>query len=121
MSRRFWGSIDMTTLLELGKKQHSAFTRGKNQRAYVNVTVWLNDKPDEYGNMIAIQLQSTKEKREAEGRTYIGNCKEDENQSKPVTEKWASALPSDLDLPPREATNGEAAPQMQDPKDDLPF
>ena len=48
----------------------------KNGKKYLNVTVWVNDEPDNYGNHASIQVSQTKEEREGKApRTYIGNLK----------------------------------------------
>ena len=68
------GSICLTDLMDFAKKAHSAYSRGKNGKAYVNIVLWENE-PDKYGNTISIQLNSVKGKREEEGKVYIGNAK----------------------------------------------
>lgn len=69
------GSLCLTDLVEKAKAGHSAFVRGKNGKVYVNITQWLNEEPDQYGNHTSYQLNSHKDKREQEGKTYIGNGK----------------------------------------------
>jgi len=56
MSKRFYGSICVSEIVELAKRKHSAFTKADNGKIYANVTIWLNDEPDKYGNVMAIQL-----------------------------------------------------------------
>lgn len=84
MSRLFYGSINITELLDRAKELHSAFSKSdKNKKVYCNISVWLNDEPDEYGNVMAIKLAATKEalQKDAEqGKVYIGNCKESEEK-----------------------------------------
>lgn len=69
------GSICITDLMNAAKAAHSSCTRGKNGKAYANILVWESETPDQYGNTISIQLNSTKEKRETEEKVYIGNAK----------------------------------------------
>lgn len=47
-----------------------------SDKGYVNVTIGINDKTDDYGNNASIWINQTKEQREAgEPRKYIGNAK----------------------------------------------
>lgn len=74
MAQLINASIDFTELMLKAKAAHSAFTRGKkNGKAYVSLTIWVNDEPDKYGNDAAIQLNSSKEKRSTEGTVYVGH------------------------------------------------
>lgn len=75
MSELLTGSICYTDLVEQAKAGHSAFSRGKNGKVYFNVVQWINDTPDQYGNTVSIQLNSSKEKRDLEGKVFIGNAK----------------------------------------------
>lgn len=84
MSQVINASIDVTTLGELINKGHSAFSRSqKNQRVYCNVTIWINDDADQFGNHASIQLNSSKDGAEKDrallpaGKKnfYIGNGK----------------------------------------------
>lgn len=103
MSKLFTGSICLTDLLEQAKKAHSAFTRSQaNQKVYVNILVWENDEKDKYDNTHSFQLNSTKDKKEAEGKIYIGNAK-------PIERKEPVPLSQD------------DARTFTDAVDDLPF
>ncbi len=75
MSKMLIGSICLSDISKHFKENHSAFTKGKNEKNYVAITIWENDTPDQYGNTVSIQLNSTKDKRESEGKIYIGNAK----------------------------------------------
>jgi len=47
-----------------------------NDKGYVNITIALNEKVDQYGNNVSIWVNQTKEEREAEEpRNYLGNGK----------------------------------------------
>lgn len=66
----FAGSIDLMKLNKERGREH------KNGAVYFDVTIVLNDTPDEYGNHISIQQGQTKEEREGKApRVYLGNCK----------------------------------------------
>ena len=86
MAQCYYGSICMTDLIEKLKTKHSAFTKGQNGKIYCNVNIWLNDQEDKYGNVMAVQLNSKKESKDAEGKVYIGNCKKSTAQEpRPVS------------------------------------
>lgn len=75
MSQLLTGSICYTDLKEALKNAHSSGSKANNGKIYANIAVWINDEPDKYGNTVSIQLNSTKDKRESEGKVYIGNAK----------------------------------------------
>ena len=92
------GSLCLTDLIEQAQKAHSAFTRGKNGKVYVNITQWLNDEADQYGNDASFQLNSSKEKRETEGKVYIGNGKKSIGaQTTPIAAAEQTAMAGSLD------------------------
>lgn len=115
-SQLFGGSICITELMEKVKSGHSAFSKSiKNGKVYCNILVWVNEEKDEFGNNISLQLSSTKEKRDSEGKIYIGNAKKLET-SKPVSASDAPSDNWDANIPARDSsTNGKLA------DDDLPF
>ena len=68
------GSICMTDLSEAFKKNHSAFNKSeKNSKLYANIAVWMNDEPDQYGNILSFQLNSKKDAPDE--KVYFGNAK----------------------------------------------
>lgn len=69
------GSLCLTDIVEKAKAGHSAFTKAKNGKIYFNFLQWLNAEPDQYQNNSSLQLNSTKEKKDEEGKCYIGNAK----------------------------------------------
>jgi hypothetical protein len=91
MSTFYTGSI---CLSDIPKEK---ITEAKNGKKYLNLTLWVNDTADQYGNIGSIQVSQTKEQRDAqEKKQYIGNFK---------------------------APNAQAAvaPSGADTNDDLPF
>jgi hypothetical protein len=97
----FSGSINVTKLVDELKKKHSSFTKGKNGSFYANILIWQNEEPDQYGNHLSLQLNSTKEKKDSEEKVYIGNGKKIEKQEPtPVSDNDVKNFP-DLgdDLP----------------------
>lgn len=114
-SQLFGGSICITDLMEQLNKKHSSFSKSaKNGKIYSNVLVWLNEEKDEFGNNISLQLSSTKERRDSEGKIYIGNAKRLET-TKPISNNDLPSGNWDKDIPVRSNTSNDA------PADDLPF
>lgn len=100
MSKLLTGSVCLTDLIEQAKKKHSAFSKANNGKIYGNIALWMNDEPDKYGNTVSIQLNSEKDKRDAEGKIYIGNAKPiGTQQAAPIAETDTNELPETDDLP----------------------
>lgn len=111
MSQLFTGSICLTELIEKAKSFHSAFTKANNNKIYTNILIWQNDEPDKFGNTLSFQLNSSKEKKEAEGKIYIGNGKKMEAQApQPLSNSDVSGL--DVEA---------VAEPVKEPYSDLPF
>lgn len=117
MSELFYGSICLTDMIEHAKQKHSSFTKGQNGKIYASVNVWLNDEADKYGNILAIQLNPTKENKDTEKKFYIGNCKKSEG-AKPLQDKDMSGLDTEIDAP---VTRKTAENAVNPSDDDLPF
>lgn len=105
MGKNYYGSICITEILEKMKEKHSAFMKAENGKIYMNVSVWLNDEVDKYGNVMALKANPKKEKKDTEKAFYIGNCKEGERKELPVDKNDIAA----------------AADAVEDFKSDLPF
>jgi hypothetical protein len=74
MSKLLYGSMCLSDLSEQFKAGHPAFSKSeKNGKIYVNVTVWINDEPDQYGNHAALQLSKPKDSDMKP--IYFGNLK----------------------------------------------
>ena len=99
MSQLFTGSICLTDLIDMAKRQHSSFQKAQsNGKIYANIKIWLNDEPDKFGNSVGLQLNSTKEKKDTEATFYIGNAKKVESAApQAVTTNDVAALGDDLD------------------------
>lgn len=117
MSQRFYGSINITDLFEQLNKKHSAFSKGDNGKIYADVTVWLNDNVDKYGNIMSIQLNPKKDLKERDGQTYIANLKE--ASKKDVSDRDMNSFSIPSDIPVREKTTHGS--DISAPIDDLPF
>jgi hypothetical protein len=93
MSTFYNGSI---CLSDIPKEK---ITEGKNGKKYLNITLWVNDTPDQYGNIGSVQVSQTKDQREAgEKKQYIGNFKQPNAASTPTPTATAST-PVLEDLP----------------------
>ena len=93
----FNGSICLTDILESAKKKHSAFSKGNNGKIYFNVSIWLNEEKDKFGNSMSLQLYSKKDIREKEGKVYIGNAKKSELSEAPISNNDLEDLNSVVD------------------------
>lgn len=96
------GSLDLTMILEKAKAKHSAFSKSeKNGHIYFNITQWVNDEPNDFGQHSSLLLNSSKEGKETEGKVYIGNAKKVEGQqgAAPVTAADVAELPDVDKLP----------------------
>lgn len=118
------GSICFTTLVEKAREGHSAFSKSpKDGKVYFNYAEWVNQEPNEFGQHSSILLSSHKDKKDQEGKVYIGNGKKFEN--KPIQ---AKDVPQDSwdNIPVREKANTpdntpKDASEIIEPIDDLPF
>jgi hypothetical protein len=113
-SQVFNGSICLTDLITYAKNGHSAFSKGKNGKIYVNYTEWVNETPNQYGQHTSILLNSHKDKKAEEGKVYIGNGKKGEFTAEPVSS-------SDMDGLNLDGANIASGPQSLGPVDSLPF
>lgn len=97
----YYGSIDVTTLLAQAQLPHSAFIRaGKANKAFAQITVWVNEEADQYGNYVSIKLNSKDaEMAKAEGNIYLGNLKKSEAKAPEPLEAGAADIPNGEDLP----------------------
>lgn len=116
MNQFFGGSINFSKLLEKVKEGHSAFSKSaKDGNVYFNFGLWVNDEPNEFGQHCSLNLNSSKEMKEKEGKVYFGNAKKIET-NQPVKN---SDVNVDLsNVPVRQSANQNT---ITDNPDDLPF
>jgi hypothetical protein len=62
----------LTGSIDLSKIDKEKLYVGKNGNKYLNVKIWINDSPDQYGNIASIQQATGKDEK----KIYIGNLKE---------------------------------------------
>lgn len=115
MSQSFYGSVNLTLLIAEAKKKHSAFTKHDNGNIYCNITVWLNDDVDKFGNIMSIQINPTKDRKEVDGKPYIGNCKIS-TSTRSVSDRDTAGLDVDMDTTTPTSKSGKT-----EDVDDLPF
>jgi len=118
MSKLFYGSLCISDLVDQLKQKHSAFSKAQNGKIYANVSVWLNDEKDKFGNIMSVQITPSKGMKDVEKKMYIGNLKESEG-AKPVSDKDISGIGDDIDAPERQTSGprqGESGAY-----EDLPF
>lgn len=131
MSQLFYGSIDITSLIENAKKKHSAFTKGNNGKIYASVNIWLNDREDKFGNIMSVQINPSKEMKGLEDRIYIGNLKKSDGPQ-PVSDRDITGIDVDIDAPSYQRPTiadanaaadvaGAEANGISEPESDLPF
>lgn len=97
MSQLLYGSICLTDLIAQAKVQHPSITKAKNDKLYVNVKVWINDEPDQYGNNASIQIAPPKDSDLKP--IYFGNLKLHLSQANLQQQPDQSALDDLDDLP----------------------
>lgn len=106
MAQLLNGSLCLTDIIAKLKEGHSAFSKAKNGKIYFNITQWINDEKDKYGNESSLLLNSSKEKKDAEGKIYIGHAK--------MAEKGVAEAP-------KESEAAEVAKEFEEIVEDLPF
>ena len=75
MAKLITASIDVTKL-DKGK-----LVKGK-KGTYANLTIWVNDEVDQFGNDVSIQQSLSKEERESgAAKIYLGNGKTHNGQN----------------------------------------
>lgn len=71
MSKLLTGSICLTDI-----PKDKIWKSEKTGKQYLNINVWINDDADKFGNNGSIQVNQTKEEREAKDtKVYVGNLK----------------------------------------------
>jgi hypothetical protein len=57
--------------LNLSKVPKEKIKEDKNGNKWLDITIWFNETPDQYGNNCAIQVSGKRD----ESKVYIGNAK----------------------------------------------
>lgn len=92
MSKLIQASINCT------KIDKALLYKGK-KGLYANLTIWLHDQPDQYGNDITIEQRTGKDQE----KIYLGNGKifvrKEEPEPEPETRQFTPDPPEYNDLP----------------------
>lgn len=92
MSKPLTGAICLTDIPK------DKIWTAKSGKKYLSIKLWINDKPDDYGNHASIQVNQTKEEREAKvKKSYIGNLKYPQDES--VKSQDVETIEVEEDLP----------------------
>lgn len=97
MSQSYYGSIDVSKIIEMAKIGDPAFSKGANGKIYMNLNIWVNDEPDQYGN--SVSLQSNFKDATKDQRFYFGNAKKSERKEPEQLQAGDPGLPETDDLP----------------------
>ena len=98
MSKLLTGSIDLNkidkTKIVDRDKDGNLFQNGAK---FLNIVVWVNDEPDNYGNTASIQIGQSKEERESGAKSiYIGNLKEPQSRTNESTSARTASVEDTL-------------------------
>ena len=74
--KKYWGSLNLNKIKEAIDGGVTPFA-GKNGQ-YLDVNVWVNEEPDQYGNSCSVQVWN----KETKQATYLGNFKLSDNAPK---------------------------------------
>ena len=66
-------TMNLRLKLDVTKLDKTAFFKGKSG-TYVDLVLWANDEPDQYGNTHSVKQDMGKERR-GEKTPYVGNAK----------------------------------------------
>jgi hypothetical protein len=88
MAKLLTGSIDVSKI-----DKSKLYKSEKTGKTYLNVSIWINDELDKYGNCAAIQQSTGK----GEDKIYLGNLKEykRDDVQEVVAEEVKTAVPAD--------------------------
>ena len=89
MSKKYWGSMNLNAIKEAIQGGVTPFEGKKGK--YLEIQVWVNDEPDQFGNSLSIQVYN----KETKQATYLANLKLSDYQP----DGAASAKSSEPDLP----------------------
>lgn len=101
MSKLFKGFLNLSKCNNQKYLKQTKPDKDGNVSMGVWVNIWINDEPDQYGNTCSIQLNMSKEQREAgEKKVYVCNAKPNEPapSETPLTE--AETLPATDSIDP---------------------
>lgn len=62
------------------KKVDQSLLIGGTKGKYLNLTIWINDQPDQYGNDVSVEQRTEKGK----DKIYLGNGRSYKKEEQPV-------------------------------------
>ena len=77
MSKKYWGSMNLNAIKEAIEGGVTPFEGKKGK--YLDIQVWVNDEPDQFGNHLSISVYN----KETKQATYLGNLKLSDFQDAP--------------------------------------
>jgi len=117
----YYGSIDLTLLIDQAREKHSAFTKGTNGHIYASVNFWVNAEVDKYGNIASAQLNPSKEMKDVDKKLYIGNFKKSDRSGKPISDRDVSGIGDGIDAPQRSISAPRQGESGDIPYEPAPF
>lgn len=87
MAKLLTGSIDLSKI-----DKSKLYKSEKTGKTYLNISIWVNDNVDQYGNIASVQQYMGKDVE----KNYIGNLKEFKKDE--VQEVRAEEVPSAIDV-----------------------
>jgi hypothetical protein len=92
----------ITAKIDVTKIEKNLLFKGTNG-TYLNLSIWQNDKPDQWGNEFSIQQTTKKDEPKiylGNGKFYVPKDKPANNEGVPVKGKITTGAMSDInDLP----------------------
>lgn len=93
MSKKYYGLTNLSKLIKAAKGKDPSMFRHENGDIFVKTTVWINDEPDEYGQILkTVTNPGDKETK----KIYFGNFKEAEAPETGISEQ---DIPDNDDFP----------------------
>lgn len=101
MAQNYFGSIDYDKLLTDLKEGRLKTYKTEKGKRLINVNVYVNDTPNEYGNIASISVPlkeefHTEENGKKINKLYIGNLKPSENSTQEATAEYFQDEDDDL-------------------------
>ena len=87
---KFWGSINLDEIKNAIAGGVKPFEGKKGK--YLEVNVWVNEQPDQFGNSCSIQVYN----KDTKQATYLGNLKKSDFDNAPNQSQAAPAGSPDL-------------------------
>ena len=89
----YWGSINLNAIKEAIEGGVSPFEGKKGK--YLEVSVWVNEEPDQFGNSLSIQVYN----KDTKQVTYLGNLKKSDFNGQKAGQQVTAEPTNEPDLP----------------------